>query len=84
MRGLSVILPAYNEGEMIPMIAGELEKELTKEKIPYEIIFVSDGSCDDTWEKAAGGFEGWNYPEILEKTRPFLQDWHRQRWMQPR
>ena len=35
MRGLSVILPAYNEGEMIPMIAGELEKELTKEKIPY-------------------------------------------------
>lgn len=74
MRGLSVILLAYNEGEMIPMIAGELEKELTKEKIPYEIIFVSDGSCDDTWEKIEQEAKRSRRIRGLELSRNFGKD----------
>ena len=50
MKGLSVVLPAYNEEEMIPVTAGELTMRLREEKIPYELIFVSDGSSDRTWE----------------------------------
>ena len=50
MKGLSVVLPAYNEEEMIPVTAGELTMRLREEKIPYELIFVSDGSSDGTWE----------------------------------
>ncbi len=50
MKGLSVVLPAYNEEEMIPIITEALTGRLEQEKILYELIFVSDGSTDDTWE----------------------------------
>lgn len=51
MKGLSVVLPAYNEREMIPIISRELTRRLEQEKISYELIFVSDGSSDGTWEE---------------------------------
>lgn len=50
-KTLSVVLPAYNEEQMIKktaMVVGDL---LEKEQIPYELVFVNDGSKDHTWEK---------------------------------
>ncbi len=46
---LSVILPAYNEEKMIPIAASAISALLEKEHIDYEIIFVNDGSKDQTW-----------------------------------
>ncbi len=46
---LSIILPAYNEGQMIPITVSTLRKVLGQE-IPYELLFVDDGSKDDTWQ----------------------------------
>lgn len=51
MAVLSVILPAYNEDAMLPKAAGELRGILKKNKIPYEVIFVDDGSRDRTWQE---------------------------------
>ena len=48
---LSVVLPAYNEEEMITKAADTIADILSKEKIEYELIFVDDGSKDSTWEK---------------------------------
>lgn len=48
---LSVVLPAYNEQEMVPVAASEISKVLTAAEIPHELIFVDDGSKDATWEK---------------------------------
>lgn len=48
---LSVVLPAYNEQEMVPVAAREISKVLTAAEIPHELIFVDDGSKDTTWEK---------------------------------
>lgn len=48
---LSVIVPAYNEAPMIAKTAGTIASILEQAKIPYEVIFVNDGSKDDTWEK---------------------------------
>lgn len=48
---LSVIIPAYNEEKMIYKTSHIISSILEKEKIPYEIIFVNDGSKDKTWEK---------------------------------
>ena len=47
---LSVITPAYNEEKMIFKTAEVVSSILEKEQIPYEIIFVNDGSKDNTWE----------------------------------
>ncbi len=48
---LSVIIPAYNEEKMIRMTAQKIDQTLTKEQIPYEIVFVNDGSKDQTWSQ---------------------------------
>lgn len=56
MKLLSVILPAYNEEKMIEKARATIGQILTEQKIPYEIVFVDDGSGDHTWseiEKAA-------------------------------
>lgn len=46
---LSVILPAYNEEENIPIAARTLAGILDKEAIDFELLFVDDGSKDSTW-----------------------------------
>ena len=53
---LSVIIPAYNEEKMIQKTADTVAGILTEANIPYELVFVNDGSKDATWaqiEKAA-------------------------------
>lgn len=48
---LSVILPAYNEEKMIRKAADTVGEILAQEKIPYELVFVNDGSKDATWDE---------------------------------
>lgn len=48
---LSVIIPAFNEEEMVGKTFHVISDILSAEDIPFEIIFVDDGSSDDTWEK---------------------------------
>lgn len=48
---LSVIIPVYNEEKNIPLITSKVKKII--EKYNYEIIFVNDGSRDDTQIKLA-------------------------------
>ena len=48
---LSVIIPAFNEHENIANTASVVSGILDAEKIPFEIIFVDDGSRDNTWEE---------------------------------
>lgn len=55
---LSIILPSYNEGKNISKASGVISELLESNNIPYELIFVDDGSKDDTWneiEKASKG-----------------------------
>ena len=48
---LSIIIPAYNEQENIENTARVVQEIMVKSEIPYEIIFVSDGSKDATFAK---------------------------------
>ena len=48
---LSVILPSYNEEKMIPVAAETLAGILDTAKIPFELLFVNDGSKDGTWNE---------------------------------
>lgn len=51
MSLLSIILPSYNEEQNIANTAKVLAELLEAEKIDYELIFVSDGSVDKTYEE---------------------------------
>lgn len=46
---LSVIIPAFNEADNIAPMAEQLGAVLKKADIPYEMVFVDDGSKDDTF-----------------------------------
>ncbi len=47
---LSVVIPAYNEEQMIEKAAEYTHNVLSSADIPHEIIFIDDGSKDKTWE----------------------------------
>ena len=47
--GISVIVPAYNSSEILPMLVTRLEPVLTAFGQPFEIILINDGSRDKTW-----------------------------------
>lgn len=47
---ISVVIPAYNEEENIPILYEKLKKVMESLKEDYEIIFVDDGSIDRTLE----------------------------------
>ena len=56
MALLSIIIPSYNEEANIKRTSTRLREILTEANIPYELLFISDGSRDNTFaeiEKAA-------------------------------
>lgn len=45
---VSVIVPCYNEQESLPLFYDEIYKVCQENQIEYELIFVDDGSLDET------------------------------------
>ena len=52
---ISIIIPCYNEEESIPLFYKEISKVIKEmKKVPFELIFVNDGSKDKTIEILRG------------------------------
>ncbi len=49
---VTVLVPAFNERENIPELAGELCAMFDRHSLAGEIVLVDDGSTDGTWEAA--------------------------------
>ncbi len=47
---ISVVVPLYNEAESLPELAAWIERVMAANGFTYEVIFVNDGSTDDSWE----------------------------------
>lgn len=45
---LSVVVPLFNEAAVLPSLHRRLVGVLASQRVPYEIIFVDDGSTDET------------------------------------
>jgi glycosyltransferase involved in cell wall biosynthesis len=55
-EGISFVIPAFNEGESVPIAIRELLDFLHSSSYPWEIILVDDGSDESSrliWERAA-------------------------------
>ena len=46
---LSIIIPAFDEGEPISHLFNQIKSSLSNKKISYEVIIIDDGSNDNTW-----------------------------------
>jgi len=47
---LSIIIPLLNEQESLPELHQWIVKVMTAHKYSYEVIFIDDGSTDDSWQ----------------------------------
>ena len=47
---ISVIVPLYNEAESLPELEQWIARVMKENSFTYEIIFVNDGSTDNSWE----------------------------------
>lgn len=47
---LSLVIPLLNEAESLPELAAWIQKVCVQHSLRYEIIFVDDGSTDNSWE----------------------------------
>lgn len=47
---ISVIVPLYNESESLPELTQWIERVMKDNGFSYEIIFINDGSTDDSWD----------------------------------
>jgi glycosyltransferase involved in cell wall biosynthesis len=52
-KRVALVIPAYNEGQVIADVITDLNKAFRKSKYSYEIVVVDDGSKDNTAEVAS-------------------------------
>ncbi len=46
---LSIVIPLYNEDESLPELTAWIEKVMAANNYSYEVIYIDDGSTDDSW-----------------------------------
>ena len=46
---LSIIIPLYNETESLEELSTWIDKVVQESKLKYEIVFIDDGSTDNSW-----------------------------------
>ena len=47
---ISVVIPLYNEAESLNELVQWINRVMNENKFTYEIIFVNDGSTDNSWQ----------------------------------
>lgn len=47
---LSIVIPLLNEEESLPELTEWIQRVMTQHQYSYEIIFIDDGSTDDSWK----------------------------------
>ncbi len=66
---LSVVIPMFNEAEVLPLLAPRLRSVLDGIGEPYEVVAVDDGSTDSTPAQLAGLRRGWPELRIIRLRR---------------
>jgi glycosyltransferase involved in cell wall biosynthesis len=70
---LSVVIPVYNEAPNLPQLHGELTETLSAWGRSYELVFIDDGSSDESFETLVGIQAGDAHVRIIRFRRNFGQ-----------
>jgi polyisoprenyl-phosphate glycosyltransferase len=73
MKEISIVIPVYNESKNILVIYSRLKDLLNNSGYPWEIIFVNDGSNDDSGTILADLASKDNNVKLISFTRNFGQ-----------
>ncbi len=64
---LSIVVPFFNERDNVEELHAEIVAAVMPLNLPWEAIYVDDGSTDGTWERLAAARE--RHPEIVRILR---------------
>jgi glycosyltransferase involved in cell wall biosynthesis len=53
LKNISIVIPLFNEAESLPELHSWIVKVMNKNNFTYEVVFVDDGSNDNSWEIVA-------------------------------
>ena len=70
---VSVIVPVFNEEENIPLLHQALQAALSALDIPFEIVYVDDGSTDSSFERLVTAAGNDAHVRIVRLRRNFGQ-----------
>jgi glycosyltransferase involved in cell wall biosynthesis len=68
---ISLVVPVYNEQDMIPLFHQEVRSNLALKDISIEIVFVNDGSSDGSAEQIALLMQHDSQVRLVDFTRNF-------------
>lgn len=71
MPKISVIVPAYNEEESIPVLLDEFQDMISKTGLDCEVILVDDGSEDRTYDIAKECEKKYNFMRVVRHRSNF-------------
>ncbi len=49
-HSISIVVPVYNAENTLPLLVERLQAVLDTLSLPYEVLFINDGSHDSSWE----------------------------------
>ena len=70
-NGISLIVPCYNEQEALPIFYREVTKVMQGINYEYELLFVNDGSKDDTLKELREIASADNHVKYISFSRNF-------------
>ena len=70
---LSLVIPVFNEEDVLEESFVRMDAAMKSTDHPYEIIYVNDGSRDDTMKKLRSIAEGRDYVRVYSFSRNFGQ-----------
>jgi len=70
---LSVVIPVYNEQGNLNLLYGEIKEVLRRMDISYELIFIDDGSTDDSFKELSNIHAGDSLVKVIQFRRNFGQ-----------
>lgn len=68
---VSIVVPVFNEEESIALFVGKMREVLDRENTQYEILFVNDGSVDDTLACLVAMMDRDNCIRVVNLSRNF-------------
>ena len=77
-RDFAVVIPAFNEAPVVPALISELRDTFERYELSGEVLFVDDGSTDETADLVEEEARGWpllkvvRHPTNLGKTEAMI------------
>ncbi|OGT06711.1 MAG: glycosyl transferase [Gammaproteobacteria bacterium GWF2_41_13] len=73
INNLSIVIPVYNAGKTLDHLTARIEKAVSLYVIQYELLFVNDGSQDDSWQKIQELSKKYNFIKGFNLTKNYGQ-----------